>query len=295
MHTSEGHRRLHRLDIATSPAARLQAYSHSRICGSACSHNHVHAPNKHHPHDIYIDNTKRHVSCALQLTGHGFGNVGDDRNFLDIQAAVPFAANVSGATPVEGPTLSINMAAQAEAAGLFAPCSRSGSLQAQVVRQGVVSQGGAQPLGLVFPALAVGRAGELLVTFSYAGPGDVNKGKPAYLGRYWLTLVACIFNRSCIARPPPCPKPLILLTQPVCFFALLQVWAQPLYNQPTTAAAWLCCNQAGALSSQRLWRVVLCHPLVDGLSCLWQLYKVVQEFCLPQPIMPHCLLQRAAL
>jgi hypothetical protein len=101
---------------------------------------------------------------------------------MDLQAAVPFAANVTGATPVDGPSLGINTAAQAEAADLFAPCSRSGSLQAQMVRQGVLSKGGPQPLGLAFPALAVGRAGELLLTFSYAGPGDVNEGVAAFLG-----------------------------------------------------------------------------------------------------------------
>lgn len=103
---------------------------------------------------------------------------------MDVSAAFPAAANASGATPAEGgPTLSINTAAQAQASSLFAPCSRSGSLQAQVLRQGVVSKGGAQPLGLVFPALAVGRTGELLLTFSYAGPGDVNAGTPAFLGK----------------------------------------------------------------------------------------------------------------
>lgn len=101
---------------------------------------------------------------------------------MDLQAAAPFAANVTGAMPVDGPSLGISTAAQAEAADLFAPCSRSGSLQAQAVRQGVLSKGGAQPLGFAFPALAVGRAGELLLTFSYAGPGDVNEGLAAFLG-----------------------------------------------------------------------------------------------------------------
>jgi hypothetical protein len=102
---------------------------------------------------------------------------------MDVSASVPMAANASGATPAGGPTLSINTAAQAQASSLFAPCSRSGSLQAQVLRQGLVSKGGEQPLGLVFPALAVGRAGELLLTFSYAGSGDVNAGTPAFLGK----------------------------------------------------------------------------------------------------------------
>ena len=103
---------------------------------------------------------------------------------MDLAAAVPFAADVSGASPVDEPTLSINTAAQAEATSLFAPCSRSGSLQAQVVRQGLVARGGAQPLGLVFPALAVGRAGEVLLTFSYSGPGslDATTTVPAFLG-----------------------------------------------------------------------------------------------------------------
>jgi hypothetical protein len=117
--------------------------------------------------------------------GNGFGNTGDDKGFLDLQAAAPFAANASGATPVDGPTLSINTAAQAEATSLFAPCSRSGSLQAQVVRQGLVTRGGAQPLGLVFPAVAVGRGGELLLTFSYSGPGGMDGAAvPAFLGEW---------------------------------------------------------------------------------------------------------------
>jgi hypothetical protein len=101
---------------------------------------------------------------------------------MDLQAAAPFAANVPGATPVDNPSLSIDAAAQAEPSSLFAPCNRTGSLQAQVLRQGVVSQGGAHPLGLAFPALAVGRSGELLLTFSYSGPGDVDQRVPAYLG-----------------------------------------------------------------------------------------------------------------
>lgn len=101
---------------------------------------------------------------------------------MDLQAAVPFAANVSGPSQADGPNLSINMASAAQATSLFTPCSRSGALQAQVVRQGVVTQGGARPLGLVFPALAVGRGGELLLTFSYSGPGEVVPGTPAFPG-----------------------------------------------------------------------------------------------------------------
>jgi len=118
----------------------------------------------------------------LPSPGHGFGNVGDDRTFMDLQAAVPFAANISGPSQADGPNLSINMASAAQASSLFRPCSRSGALQAQVVRQGVVTQGGARPLGLVFPALAVGRGGELLLTFSYSGPGEVLPGTPAFPG-----------------------------------------------------------------------------------------------------------------
>lgn len=117
--------------------------------------------------------------------GNGFGNVDGDRTFLDLQAAAPFAANISGPMPVtDGPKL-INAAHQAEATSLFAPCSRRGAVQAQVLRQGVVSQGGDQPLGLAFPALAVapGSSGELLLTFSYSGPGDVAAGTAAaFLG-----------------------------------------------------------------------------------------------------------------
>jgi hypothetical protein len=118
---------------------------------------------------------------------------------MDVSAAVPMAANASGATPAGGPTLSINTAAQAQASSLFAPCSRSGSLQAQVLRQGLVSRGGAQPLGLVFPTLAVGRTGELLLTFSYAGPGYVDVATPAFLGRSRCLLMMVCERMSCNA------------------------------------------------------------------------------------------------
>lgn len=123
------------------------------------------------------------LPIVFTCAGNGFANVGDDRGFMDLQGASPFAANLQGANPVDGPSLSINTAATAEATSLFGACSsRSGSLQAQVVRQGVVTQGGAHPLGLVFPALVVGHSGELLLTFSYSGPNDVAAGVPAYLG-----------------------------------------------------------------------------------------------------------------
>jgi len=38
-------------------------------------------------------------------------------------------------------------------------------------------------LGLTFPTLAVGRDGQLLVAYSYSGPGNVTENMPAYMGK----------------------------------------------------------------------------------------------------------------
>jgi hypothetical protein len=103
-----------------------------------------------------------------------------------VLGAAPFAANASGVSLSDGPRLDTSAASSYEAAlaGLFAPCSRSGGLQAQVARQGVVTQGGRDALGLVAPALAVGRGGDVLLTFSYAGPGNASSSAniPAFAG-----------------------------------------------------------------------------------------------------------------
>jgi hypothetical protein len=51
-----------------------------------------------------------------------------------------------------------------------------------VQREGAITQGGQRPLGLVYPAVAVAPSGQLLVVFSYAGPGNATAGIPAYPG-----------------------------------------------------------------------------------------------------------------
>jgi hypothetical protein len=60
---------------------------------------------------------------------------------------------------------------------------RSASLTVSVQREGLVTQGGPRPLGLVFPALAVGRCGQLLLVSTYAGPGNAAASAAAYPGK----------------------------------------------------------------------------------------------------------------
>jgi hypothetical protein len=109
---------------------------------------------------------------------------------------------------------------------LFAPCSRSGSLQAQVVRQGLVTKGGAQPLGLVFPAVAVGHGGELLLTFSYAGPGGVDStAVPAFLGEWTYSDVVAMGWHFCLCccQTGQCMK---CMLDGCCVCACTRVWWQ---------------------------------------------------------------------
>ncbi|KAF6263466.1 hypothetical protein COO60DRAFT_411664 [Scenedesmus sp. NREL 46B-D3] len=125
--------------------------------------------------------------------GNGFGNRGsspDDPYFERFTADVRDGNGMGSARPPgdDGPTLGQPADAGDDAAGaylasLFTPCNRSASLTASVQAEGVVSQGGARPLGLVFPAVAVAPGGQLLVVFSFAGPGNATAGgAPAYSG-----------------------------------------------------------------------------------------------------------------
>lgn len=112
--------------------------------------------------------------------GYGFGNTGSD-----LLNNIPNPGRVRG---INGQLTDANATSEVDAlagvslSSLFTPCSRSASLGASLVRQGVVTQAGEQPLGLAFPALAVSRDGQLLLAFSYAGPGNVTGATPAFVG-----------------------------------------------------------------------------------------------------------------
>ncbi|KAF8069613.1 Dclre1a [Scenedesmus sp. PABB004] len=139
--------------------------------------------------------------------GNGFGNVGDDignvllnspRQFRSVNGQL--APGGAAAAAADGPSLdggpSLVGAAPLpsvpgrpslggeELSALFTPCSRAAALGAAVLRQGLVTQGGAAPLGLAHPALAVGPgSGRLLLAFAAAGPGAADAaGTPAYAG-----------------------------------------------------------------------------------------------------------------
>lgn len=89
-----------------------------------------------------------------------------------------------------GPDLGVDPLAGVEFATLFTPCNRSARLTAAVLRQGVVSQGGATPMGLVFPTITLAPAGQLLLTFSYSGQGNTTSGMPANLGKWFVVLAS---------------------------------------------------------------------------------------------------------
>lgn len=122
------------------------------------------------------------------IAGYGFGNVGSDS-----ADDIPIPGRVRG---VNGELLDANATSEVDAlagvnlASLFTPCSRSASLGASLLRQGVVTQGGERPLGLAFPALAVASDGQLLLAFSYAGPGNATTATPAFVGE--RRVLACV-------------------------------------------------------------------------------------------------------
>lgn len=126
--------------------------------------------------------------------GHGFGNVGDDLTdpipgpgfrIRSVQGHLtPDAGSGLNQSALAGPTLNIRTMPGVDFTTLFTPCNRSGSLAVSVLQQGLLTQGGDNPLGLLYPAVAVGQGGQVLLVFTYAGPRNTVDGSPAYPGEY---------------------------------------------------------------------------------------------------------------
>eukprot|EP00775_Hariotina_reticulata_P012753 gene12753-12882_t len=129
--------------------------------------------------------------------GNGAGNIGVD--IADPLPVRPRIRSVNGQlTPVTDANstgMSINTLDGLDAATLFSPCSRSARLFLGVQRQGIITKGGDRPLGLTFPTLAMGPGGQLLVAYTYSGPGNVTEDMPAYMGKTPLTAVPCLALR----------------------------------------------------------------------------------------------------
>lgn len=141
--------------------------------------------------------TQDAVWFCLPNAGNGFGNIGDDIN-TPIPTPTYSAASIRSvqgqltpdnssalkhSTPA-GPSLnsSTRIIPGVDFATLFIPCNRSATMNITVVRQGLLTQGGDQPLGLTYPAVAVGQDGQVLLVFTYAGPRSTVDGSAAYPG-----------------------------------------------------------------------------------------------------------------
>jgi hypothetical protein len=74
---------------------------------------------------------------------------------------------------------------------------RSASLSVTTTHEGTITQGGQRPLGLVFPAVAIGPSGQLLVVFTAAGPGNATASAPAYPGEMLLPTAGAAEQAQC--------------------------------------------------------------------------------------------------
>lgn len=96
----------------------------------------------------------------------------------------PTGAELNAVPPAPAhPSLNQQPVPVRDIAALRAPCNRSASLKVKVVRGGILTQGGQQAVGMVYPAVAVGQHGDLLVVYTYAGTGSEPEGGHAYPGR----------------------------------------------------------------------------------------------------------------